>query len=145
MERRAAREHFKQYRATTPEVAQMVIPPGQHLRSGIQRRSDLHSKLLSFLERCCKAEIDYLKSIRVKAEVVREHDVVRLKVAMTDAHAVHVLHCRKNLSHTDLGITLWDTAHALNRVEKRATFAVLEGKISVVIIMHMFEELDNAI
>mmetsp|Transcript_88891 Transcript_88891/g.252022 ORF Transcript_88891/g.252022 Transcript_88891/m.252022 type:complete len:226 (-) Transcript_88891:281-958(-) len=139
-----AEQHVHDHPAA-PGVAQLVVPPLQHLGGDVVGRARPCGKLCTtWCEFSRQAEVNELQSIALDRGLGGEKEVFRLQIAMADPVFVHVVDGTYHLLHHDRSVGLFEMTLCNDAVEKFAAVAKLHDQIEVLGIFKRLMELDYA-
>mmetsp|Transcript_88878 Transcript_88878/g.251984 ORF Transcript_88878/g.251984 Transcript_88878/m.251984 type:complete len:349 (-) Transcript_88878:26-1072(-) len=128
-----------------PQVARVVVPAAEHLRSDVVGRAGLRCKLDVWRDHAGEAEVDDLQDVRIDTLLLRlEEEVLRLQVAVADPVLVHVVDGTNHLLHDDRDLGLLEVALRDDVIEELAAAAKLHDQVYVLGVHESLVELDNA-
>mmetsp|Transcript_45222 Transcript_45222/g.121885 ORF Transcript_45222/g.121885 Transcript_45222/m.121885 type:complete len:325 (+) Transcript_45222:694-1668(+) len=126
-----------------PQVAGLVVLPGQHLGRHVVRRAGLGPQPLALLELAGEAEVDQLQHVLLDRVLREEYEILWLQVSVADAVPMHVEDGAEHLLHDDRRLRLGEAACVDDAVEELAAFAELHGKVDVAPVLECLVQLDD--
>mmetsp|Transcript_98760 Transcript_98760/g.178311 ORF Transcript_98760/g.178311 Transcript_98760/m.178311 type:complete len:257 (-) Transcript_98760:67-837(-) len=142
VERRVADQEHKHDHAATPQVGRLVVGSGENLRGHIVRRSCLGRQHPPLFELAGQAKVDDLQRRLLYGVLVREQEVLRLEVPMTDFGGVHIANAPQDLLHHDRSLNLCEALEFYDAVEKLSTCTKLHDEVDIFPVLKGLVELD---
>mmetsp|Transcript_65300 Transcript_65300/g.181581 ORF Transcript_65300/g.181581 Transcript_65300/m.181581 type:complete len:487 (-) Transcript_65300:174-1634(-) len=142
-ERRISAHEHVHDDAAAPQVAEVVVLSGKHLRRDVVRRARLRREHLIGLEGTGQAEVDNLEVGLLYRIRRHEDEILGLQVAVAHVVLMHVINCADDLLHDNRRLHLCEVTRLDDAVEKFSTCAKLHDEINVFPVLEGFVKLDN--
>mmetsp|Transcript_98942 Transcript_98942/g.121128 ORF Transcript_98942/g.121128 Transcript_98942/m.121128 type:complete len:466 (+) Transcript_98942:305-1702(+) len=126
-----------------PQVAQLVVVAGQHLRGHVVRSAGFGGQKLARRELARKAEVDDLQKVLLNGVLGHEEEILRFQITMAHLILVHVVDGTNDLLHQNGRLHFREVARLDDPVKELSARAELHDQIDVPVIFKRLKELDD--